>query len=103
MLASGAVSLCTNEPSPTRSSTPAERASLAAEVDTIVHNGASVNLLAPYRVLRATNVESTRELLRLACSGRRKAFHYISSIAVLSARELRDRPRIEELPPADDP
>ena len=38
--------------------------------------------MAPYGALRAANVVATRELLRLACHGRPKAFHFISSLSV---------------------
>ncbi|MFI7207922.1 amino acid adenylation domain-containing protein [Micromonospora aurantiaca] len=58
---------------------------LADEVGAIYHNGAHVNSLLPYEKLRAANVESTRELLRLAVDGRIKEIHYISSDAVFDA------------------
>ncbi|KAG6354171.1 hypothetical protein INS49_004775 [Diaporthe citri] len=65
---------------------PADAARVFASADTIIHNGAEVNFLRPYRSLRSTNVESTREILRLALHSRRRgksiAFHYISSAAV---------------------
>lgn len=65
---------------------PADAAQIFASADTIIHNGAEVNFLKPYRSLRSTNVESTREILRLALYSRGRdksiAFHYISSAAV---------------------
>lgn len=65
---------------------PADAAQIFASADTIIHNGAEVNFLKPYRSLRSTNVESTREILRLALHSRGRgnsiAFHYISSAAV---------------------
>ena len=57
-------------------------ATLAATVDTIYHAAADVNWVAPYAALRATNVGATRELIRLACHGRPKPFHFISSLSV---------------------
>jgi thioester reductase-like protein len=56
---------------------------LAAEIDTIVHAGAEVNLLQPYRRLRAVNVEGTREVLRLAVTGRMKPIHHVSTLGIL--------------------
>lgn len=65
---------------------PADAARVFASADTIIHNGAEVNFLKPYRSLRPTNVESTREMLRLALhsggAGKSISFHYISSAAV---------------------
>lgn len=65
---------------------PAHATRLFASADTIIHNGAEVNFLKPYRALQPANVESTREILRLALRSRGEdesiAFHYISSAAV---------------------
>jgi amino acid adenylation domain-containing protein/thioester reductase-like protein len=58
---------------------------LAARIDTIYHNGAFVNFVHPYSALKATNVLGTREALRLACQGRTKPFHYVSTISVFSS------------------
>jgi thioester reductase-like protein len=55
---------------------------LAETIDTIVHNGAWVDYLLDYDALRPTNVESTRELLALACTSRRKQFHFVSSTTI---------------------
>jgi thioester reductase-like protein len=52
---------------------------LADSVDAIVHNGALVNYVRTYDVLRPANVEGTRELLRLALTAHRKTFHLVSS------------------------
>ncbi|BBU23381.1 thioester reductase domain-containing protein [Mycobacterium xenopi] len=52
---------------------------LAESVDAIVHNGALVNYVRTYDALRPTNVGGTWELLRLAMTGHRKAFHLVSS------------------------
>jgi thioester reductase-like protein len=52
---------------------------LAEHVQAICHNGALVNYVLNYDVLRPHNVEGTRELLRLAFTGSKKAFHFISS------------------------
>jgi thioester reductase-like protein len=52
---------------------------LADSVDAIVHNGALVNYVRTYDALRPANVEGTRQLLRLAMTGRQKPFHLVSS------------------------
>lgn len=52
---------------------------LARDVDAVVHNGALVNYVRTYDALRPANVEGTRELLRLAMTNHRKAFHLVSS------------------------
>ncbi|CAN0230509.1 unnamed protein product, partial [Discosporangium mesarthrocarpum] len=61
-------------------------AMLAGEVDAIIHNGAAVNLVLPYRSLKAVNVLGTQEVLRLAVTNtfgtRVKPVHYISSSSV---------------------
>ncbi|OBH41783.1 thioester reductase domain-containing protein [Mycobacterium mantenii] len=54
-------------------------AQLARDVDAVVHNGALVNYVRTYDALRPANVEGTRELLRLAMTNHRKAFHLVSS------------------------
>ncbi len=54
---------------------------LADEVDEIYHCGADVNWVVPYAGLRDINVLGTRELLRLACSGKPKPFHFVSTMA----------------------
>eukprot|EP00753_Platysulcus_tardus_P000790 PLAT10717.1.p1 GENE.PLAT10717.1~~PLAT10717.1.p1 ORF type:complete len:1306 (-),score=627.25 PLAT10717.1:58-3942(-) len=58
---------------------------MARDVGIIIHNGAKVSSVAPYAVLRATNVGSTLELLRLACDGATKALHFLSTASVLTA------------------
>ncbi len=52
---------------------------LAENVDAIVHNGALVNYVRTYDALRPANVAGTWELLRLAMTAHRKAFHLVSS------------------------
>jgi thioester reductase-like protein len=65
---------------------PAAFDRLAAEVDTIVHTGAEVNLVRPYQRLRATNVLGTREVLRLAATGPLSAIHHVSALGILPRR-----------------
>ena len=55
---------------------------LADEVDTVFHNGATVNYLFNYDRMRDANVVGTNEVLRLAFEGRPKEFNYISTTFV---------------------
>jgi thioester reductase-like protein len=55
-------------------------ARLAQQIDTIYHNGARVNHIEPYTRLRAANVSGTREVLRLATTGRIKPVHFVSTV-----------------------
>jgi thioester reductase-like protein len=52
---------------------------LANEIDTVFHNGATVNYLLNYDRMRDANVLGTNEVLRLAFEGRAKAFNLIST------------------------
>jgi thioester reductase-like protein len=58
---------------------------LGRDVEVIYHNGAWVNTLYPYPMLKAANVEGTREVLRLACHRRIKPVHYVSTLSVFPA------------------
>ncbi|MEU9919205.1 amino acid adenylation domain-containing protein [Streptomyces sp. NPDC051001] len=58
---------------------------LARRIDVIHHNGARVNLVEPYEMLRGTNVDGTREVLRLAARHRIKAVHYVSTASTVVA------------------
>ena len=58
---------------------------LAAAVDAVYHAAADVNWVTPYAALRSANVTGTSELLRLACTGSPKPFHFVSSLAVCYA------------------
>jgi thioester reductase-like protein len=52
---------------------------LANEIDTVFHNGATVNYLLNYDRMRDANVLGTNEILRLAFEGRPKSFNYVST------------------------
>jgi thioester reductase-like protein len=64
---------------------------LEESIDVIYHNGARLSLLEPYPALRPINVLGTRTVLRLACAGKRKPVHFVSSLGVF------------DLPPASHP
>ncbi len=52
---------------------------LAIEIDTVYHNGATVNYLFNYDLMRDANVMGTNEILRLSFEGRPKEFNYVST------------------------
>ncbi|MFE9581040.1 amino acid adenylation domain-containing protein [Nocardia sp. NPDC006044] len=58
----------------------ADQVRLAETVDVILHNGARVNHIDPYARLRAANIEGTRDILRLASTGRLKPVHFVSTL-----------------------
>jgi myxalamid-type nonribosomal peptide synthetase MxaA len=67
----------------------AELERLAHDTGVIVHNGALLDLLRRYADLAAANVGGTRELLRLACTGRPKPFAYVSTLSVFDSDRFR--------------
>src|ERR671931_647737 len=56
-------------------------ARLAAEVDTIYHSGAHVDLLFPYAQLEGVNVGGTRSVLELATTDVLKEIHFVSTVS----------------------
>lgn len=54
---------------------------LSRRVDTVVHNGATVNALLPYRELEGPNVEASRQIVHLGVTGVLKEVHYVSSVS----------------------
>jgi len=57
---------------------------LANQIDVIYHNGAWVNHIYPYTVLKPANVLGTQEILRLASKIHLKPVHFMSTLSVLS-------------------
>src|ERR1700734_1837527 len=55
---------------------------LANKIDTVFHNGATVNYLFNYDLMRDANVLGTNEVVRLAFEGRPKEFNYVSTTFV---------------------
>jgi thioester reductase-like protein len=55
---------------------------LANQIDTVFHNGATVNYLFNYDLMRDANVLGTNEVVRLAFEGRPKEFNYVSTTFV---------------------
>ena len=71
---------------------------LAGRVGAVYHAGAWVNFTYPYRVLAPSNVEGTREALRLAATGATKPFHFVSSTAVFTPQALESGVGLEDDP-----
>ncbi|ACY18645.1 thioester reductase domain-containing protein [Haliangium ochraceum] len=57
---------------------------LAGEIDSIIHCGAMVDWVRPYRDLYGPNVVATHEVLRLAGTKTTKPVHYISTLWVFT-------------------
>jgi thioester reductase-like protein len=51
----------------------------AGEIGTIYHNAAAVNYLLTYDKMRGANIKGTNGILKLAFSGRKKVFNYVST------------------------
>lgn len=75
---------------------PERYVELAQRIDTIFHNAAEVHHVMPYERLRLANVEGTRGVLRFACAAGGRPLHYVSSLSVLPAAPMPDRPRFYE-------
>ncbi|UCG70211.1 MAG: thioester reductase domain-containing protein [Thermoplasmata archaeon] len=69
---------------------------LADRIDNIYHNGAVVNYVYSYNLLKNTNVTATEEILRLAVTRRLKRVHYISTLFVFSTTDYQGESVIYE-------
>ncbi|RJL23249.1 amino acid adenylation domain-containing protein [Bailinhaonella thermotolerans] len=78
-------------------------AELTSRADAVLHNGAHVNFLYPYRRLAPVNVGSVRELIRLAALGDPMPVHYVSSVDVLAGLGTTGVRRAREDDPLGDP
>jgi len=79
-------------------------ARLAHQTQAILHAGANVHFYHPYEVLAPTNVEGTREVLRLACYTGRREVHYVSTLAVADTHGTSGTHVLESFQPtSDDP
>jgi thioester reductase-like protein len=58
---------------------------LARDIEVIYHCAASLNFVFPYSALKAMNVTATEDVIRLACEGRLKTIHYMSSVSVFES------------------
>jgi amino acid adenylation domain-containing protein/thioester reductase-like protein/non-ribosomal peptide synthase protein (TIGR01720 family) len=55
---------------------------LSGAVEAVFHCAAVLSDAQPYGALKPANVDGTREVLRLACLGRAKPLHYVSTVSV---------------------
>jgi len=69
---------------------------LATTIDVIYHNGAQVNATYAYSRLKASNVEGTETILRLAGLKQTKPVHFISSLAVFFIDDNQYKTILEE-------
>ncbi|WP_366511397.1 thioester reductase domain-containing protein, partial [Moorena sp. SIO4A1] len=69
---------------------------LASQVDVIYHNGAWVNFVYSYSILKPANVLGTHEVLRLASQAKIKPVHFISTISVFFSSAYSDKEVIFE-------
>jgi epothilone polyketide synthase E len=72
---------------------------LAARIDAVYNNGATLSFVESYEELKASHVEGTREVLALASLGRPKAVHHVSSVVVFDAAPHRGRTLDEDVRP----
>ena len=62
---------------------PQTWSSLSQTVDIVIHNGATVHWVKPYKDMKAANVLSTLDAMTLCTTGKPKLFTYVSSTSVL--------------------
>ncbi len=76
---------------------------LAERVEAIYHSAAHVNAFYSYSALKASNVEGTQEILRLAAAQRSKPLHFISTLAVFFSPPHIEAEQVKEtdIPAAD--
>ncbi|QQK39474.1 Hybrid NRPS/PKS enzyme, putative [Penicillium digitatum] len=81
-----------------------ETLSIFSCADIVIHNGADVSFMKTYQTLKPINVESTKELVKLALP-RRIPFHFVSSagVARLSAQESFGETSVSSYPPPSRP
>ena len=82
MFESRVIAVCGDLGQPKLGLTQNEWDFLASEIDTVFHNGATVNYLFNYDLMRDANVLGTNEIVRLAFEGRPKEFNYVSTTFV---------------------
>jgi thioester reductase-like protein len=75
---------------------------LAERIDVIYHLAAVVNLAYKYELLKPTNVDGTRQVLRLAATGRIKPVNHLSSYAPFDSVHNAGRVFSEEDVPRSD-
>ena len=71
---------------------------LSLDVDSIYHNGAFVHHIYDYSMLRAANVLSTVELLKLAARYRPKHLNFISTLSAVFDHDQKTKMLLENFP-----
>lgn len=71
-------------------------------VDSIYHCATSMNHLETYSMAKLANVESARELLKLATNQKTKLVNYISTLGVFRSATTGARRIVDEMSPIDD-
>jgi amino acid adenylation domain-containing protein/thioester reductase-like protein len=74
---------------------------LAEVVDAVYHNGAYVNFVYPYPMLKSINVTGTVEVLRLATHVKVKPVHFVSTLSVFESPDYAPLGRVDERQPLE--
>ena len=85
------IPVCGDLAEPRLGLSPEDFDSLAATIDAVYHNGAYVNFVYPYQVLKPANVAGTIEVLRLATQTKVKPLHFVSTVSVFDSPEYAAR------------
>jgi amino acid adenylation domain-containing protein/thioester reductase-like protein len=85
-----------NLSSPFLGLTPSDFYQLSGKIDSIYHCASKVNFVYPYHRLKRPNVDGTKEIIRLASSGKEKVLHYVSTLAVYGSVGYFNHPAIPE-------
>lgn len=64
---------------------------LCSEVDVIHHIAARVNHIRPYEVLKAPNVDSVADIIRIAQTGRDKIVNFVSTLGSAAKKDIGGR------------
>ena len=77
-----------------------ESAKIFSDAQVVIHNGADVSFMKTYRSLKPTNLDATKELIRL-CIPHQPSFHYISTASVthLSGQAEYEEASVSPFPP----
>lgn len=81
----------------------ADFAALGSRLHAIYHNGASVDFVAAYPAIEASNVDAVIDCLRLAVTGSTKPVHFTSTFAVFNGPDRAGLAQIGEGDGLDDP
>lgn len=75
---------------------------ISSHCDTIYHNGAYVNHLYDYQMLKHVNVDSTLSLIHLAATYKPKVLHYVSTLSVVDNTQNIGGDNIPDIDPPSD-